>query len=69
MLRSHTLFLCKVEDGFVDVISLERTEALHIQSARPLRTVQFTVRTEGFDTLAVGYASHLKEPANLQRLQ
>lgn len=70
MLRSHTLFLCKVEDGFVDVISSERTEALHIQSARPLRTVQITVKTEGFETtLAVGYASSLKEPAKTAEAQ
>lgn len=64
MLRSHTLFLCKVEDGFVDVISSEQTEALHIQSARPFCTVRITVRVEGVDaTLAVSYTSLLEEPA------
>ena len=51
MLRSHTLFLCKVEDGFVDVISSEQTEALHIQSARPFCTVRITVRVEGVDAV------------------
>lgn len=65
MLRSHTLFLCKVEDGFVDVISSEQTEALRIQSARPLCTVQITVRAEVFDaTLAVSSTSLLVESTN-----